>query len=131
MTIDPQDAVDAAEEARDAAESAQRAAEEAADLARESGAVSDSQVARGVETAIDQQKLKNAAAEFEKEGWTVSSVEPGRIVLAGKKINWWVHGILPFFTLFLSLIWTAKVAKRSGTITLTLDSLGRVRQQKS
>ena len=131
MSIDPQDAVDAATAARDAAEAAQRAAEEAVDLAGERNAVSDEQVARGVEAAIDQQKLKDRAVELEKEGWTVVAVEPGQIVLAGKKINWWLHGILPFFTVFLSLIWTAKVAKRTGTITLTLDGLGRVRQQKS
>lgn len=124
-----EEAIAAAEEARDAAEDARRVAEDAAEEIRERG-VTDAQVARGVEAAIDQQKLRDAAAQLEKEGWSVASVEHGRIVLQGATINWWVHGILPFFTVFLSLIWTAKVAKKTGTIELTLDHLGRVQHRK-
>lgn len=119
------------EDAREAAESAQHAAETTADLVREQAEGADEAVARGVTAAMQQQSLQSAAAELERGGdWRTVSVEPGRITLTGAPpINWWVHGILPFFTAFLSLIWTAKVAKKPrGTLTLTIDHLGRVQQ---
>lgn len=121
------------EDARIAAEAAKDAAEQAAETVREQAELSDEQVARGVEVALGQQTLKEAAHQLEQEGWTVQRVEPGRITLTGaKQINWWVHGILPFFTALLSLIWTAKVMKRPrGTLTLTLDNLGRVQAKKA
>lgn len=121
------------EDAREAAEGARLAAEETAELVRERSSLTDEQVAQGVETAMGQQALKAAAAQLEKEGWTVQSVSPGEVTLqGGPPMNWWVHGLLPLCTAFLSLIWTAKVAKRPrGTVRLTLDQLGRVQMSKS
>lgn len=120
-------------DAKLAAEDARDAAEAAANMIREHTDQTDERIARGVEAAAGQETLKRAAVDLEHEGWTVNNIEPGRITLTGAPpMNWWVHGTLPFITLFLSLIWTAKEAKKPrGTLTVTLDQLGRVQQRRS